>query len=176
MLIDVDELDRDPESSLINSPRISQPATTALQIALVSLLDSWNISPVSVVGHSSGEIAATYAAGALSLTYCMQLAYHRGVFAEALKDRRPDRPGAMLAIGTTPEKLRSMIHAIGSDHIVIACINGPSLVTVSRDADKICQLQSDVESEGLFNRRLKVDVAYHSPHMQRLNTGAPSTL
>lgn len=170
MLIDIDELDRDPKSSLINSPHISQPATTALQIALVSLLDSWDISPIAVIGHSSGEIAAAYAAGALSLTHCMQLAYHRGALAEALKDRRPDRPGAMLAIGATPEKLGSMIHTVGSDHIAIACINGPSLVTASGDADMISQLQSDAESEGLFNRKLKVDVAYHSPHMQDIAT------
>ena len=170
MLIDIDELDRDLKSSLINSPHISQPATTALQIALVSLLDSWGISPIAVVGHSSGEIAAAYAAGALSLTHCMQLAYHRGVLAEALKKRRPDRPGAMLAVGATPEKLGSMIHTVGSDHIAIACINGPSLVTASGDADMISQLQSDAESEGLFTRRLKVDVAYHSPHMQDIAT------
>ena len=167
---DVDELHWDPKSSLINRPFMSQIATTALQIALVSLLDSWNISPIAVVGHSSGEIAAAYAAGALSLTHCMQLAYHRGVLAEALKNRRPDRPGAMLAIGATPEKVGSMIHTIGSDHIVIACINGPSLVTASGDADMISQLQSDAESEGLFNRRLKVDVAYHSPHMLDIAT------
>lgn len=170
MLIGVDELDRDPKSSLINSPHISQPATTALQIALVSLLDSWEISPIAVVGHSSGEIAAAYATGALFLTHCMQLAYYRGVLAETLKLRHPDRPGAMLAIAATPEKLRSMIHTVGPDRIVIACINGPSLLTASGDTDVISQLQSNAEREGLFNRRLKVGVAYHSPHMQDIAT------
>lgn len=44
------------ECSRIDSPDISQPICTALQIALVKLLKSWGIKPKSVVGHSSGEI------------------------------------------------------------------------------------------------------------------------
>ena len=39
-------------------PHLSQPLCTALQIALVDLLKDFNIVPSTVVGHSSGEIAA----------------------------------------------------------------------------------------------------------------------
>lgn len=42
----------------INGPEYSQPCCTALQIALVDLLRSFGVRPVTVVGHSSGEIAA----------------------------------------------------------------------------------------------------------------------
>ena len=52
------ELEKSKEDSLIDSPSISQPACTALQIALVDLLCSWGVTAHSVVGHSSGEIAA----------------------------------------------------------------------------------------------------------------------
>lgn len=38
----------------INKAELSQPATTAIQIALVNLFMSWNIKPVVTVGHSSG--------------------------------------------------------------------------------------------------------------------------
>lgn len=53
-----DELLKPPEISDINNPAVSQPVCTALQIALVELLKSFNVSHSAVVGHSSGEIAA----------------------------------------------------------------------------------------------------------------------
>lgn len=53
-----DELLKSPEISDINNPAVSQPVCTALQIALVELLKSFNVSHSAVVGHSSGEIAA----------------------------------------------------------------------------------------------------------------------
>lgn len=54
-----------PDISQIHDAARSQPACTAIQIALVQLMSSWGISPSAVVGHSSGEIAAAYAAGIL---------------------------------------------------------------------------------------------------------------
>ena len=160
----------DSESSRIAQPFLSQPTTTAVQIALVDLLSIWGIIPNAVVGHSSGEIAAAYAAGALSLADCMLIAYRRGCFAENLKKTRPDRPGAMLAIGASPAKIRPMLQRLGSAQAVIACVNSPSLVTASGDERAIIRLQAIAEDEGLFNRRLKVDVAYHSPHMENVAT------
>ena len=71
----------------------------------------------------------------------------------------------MLAVGASPAKIKPMIKRLGSGQAVIACFNGPSLVTVSGDVDAISELQTITEEERLFNRRLKVDVAYHSPHM-----------
>ncbi|KAL8952236.1 MAG: hypothetical protein Q9222_001850 [Ikaeria aurantiellina] len=162
----IDELIKDKESSMINRPFLSQPATTAIQIALVDLLSTWNIVPSAVVGHSSGEIAAAYAAEALSLADCMLIAYHRGVLAESLRERRPERPGGMLAIGAPPGRVRPMMKRLGSAHAVIACVNAPSLVTASGDERAIARLQSVIEDESFLNRRLKVDVAYHSPHMK----------
>lgn len=166
LLIRADEILKDANVSNINRPLLSQPATTAVQIALVNLLSSWEIFPKSVVGHSSGEIAAAYASGALSLNDCMLIAYHRGVLSESLKSKRPERPGGMLAIGAPPTKVRPMIKRLGSARVAIACVNAPSLLTASGDERAILELQSAAEAENLFNRRLKVDVAYHSPHMQ----------
>ena len=161
-----DELGKDAKSSLVNRAYLSQPATTAIQIALVRLLSSWGITPSAVIGHSSGEIGAAYAASALSLEQCMLVAYHRGVLADTLPEKRPERPGGMLAIGASPAKVRPMLKRLGSSKVVIACVNAPSLVTVSGDVGAISELQTDAEEESLLNRRLKVEVAYHSPHMR----------
>ena len=166
LLTSTDELQKAAKTSEVNRPYVSQPATTAIQIALVRLLQSWRIKPKAVVGHSSGEIGAAYATGALSAQTCMLIAYERGLLAESLNAEKPERPGRMLAIGASPAKVRPMLNRLGSAQVVIACVNGPSLVTTSGDERGISRLQNIVEDESLLNRKLKVDVAYHSPHME----------
>ena len=56
----LDELMADEKASQVEEPAISQPACTALQVALVDLLADWNIHPSVVTGHSSGEIAVSH--------------------------------------------------------------------------------------------------------------------
>ena len=65
------ELSKEPKESRINEAAISQPCCTAIQLCLVDLLDAWGIRPHVVCGHSSGEIAAAYAA-AISPLECPQ--------------------------------------------------------------------------------------------------------
>lgn len=62
----VEELSKDEASSRLNDSKFGQPASTAIQVALVNLLKSWEVRPSAVIGHSSGEIAAAYAAGAIT--------------------------------------------------------------------------------------------------------------
>jgi acyl transferase domain-containing protein len=62
------ELSKDEKDSIVNLPYINQPLCTALQVALVDLLEHWAVQPYAVVGHSSGEIAAAYAFGAISIS------------------------------------------------------------------------------------------------------------
>ena len=49
------ELTQPQDRSRINEAELSQPLTTAIQIAMVDLLRSWGVLPVAVVGHSSGK-------------------------------------------------------------------------------------------------------------------------
>lgn len=66
-------------SSKVHLSHVSQPVTTALQIALVDLMKASGVMFAAVVGHSSGEIAALYAAGRLSACDAMRIAYYRSV-------------------------------------------------------------------------------------------------
>ena len=118
-----------------------------------------------MTGHSSGEIAAAFAAGALTFESCLSIAYYRGIVAAKLKDKYPNMKGAMLAVGTSQEHAASMIEELENGQVVVACINSPSSVTASGDESAIDELQSAAEKKGLFTRKLRVDVAYHSPHM-----------
>lgn len=161
----LEELSRSPEDSQLNHPLLSQAICSALQIALVDLLASWNIYPNSVTGHSSGEIAAAYACGALCMEDAMAVAYFRGIAASQLLIS-PDIKGAMIAVGMSDEAIRAYLAKITTGKAGVACINSPSSVTVSGDASAIDELTKMLKDKSVFFRRLAVDVAYHSHHME----------
>lgn len=132
-------LENDAAESEINSPILSQPTCTALQVALTDLLASWGIRPSSVVGHSSGEIGAAYAAGIYSLEGAMTLAYHRGQITSLLKKSFPSLHGTTMAVGAGLDIIKPMLKTLGS-YATVACVNSPSSVTVSGDVDAITEL------------------------------------
>ncbi|EQB53642.1 beta-ketoacyl synthase domain-containing protein [Colletotrichum gloeosporioides Cg-14] len=158
------------EGSRINEAEISQPACTAVQLGLVELLRSWGVSPMAVVGHSSGEIAAAYAAGLLSFKTALALAFFRGrstVELLAQQAENAEEGGGMLAVGadvnTADELLR---HTASVGRAGIAAINSPNSVTLSGDVAVIDAVERIANAQGIFNRRLRVNVAYHSHHME----------
>ncbi|KAG8533450.1 putative PKS/NRPS-like protein biosynthetic cluster [Bacidia gigantensis] len=164
----MDELLREAQTSRIDEASMSQPLCTALQIALVELLKSWNVTPMSVVGHSSGEIAAAYTAGMLSLEAAMQVAYYRGVSALKLEAEQ-ELPGAMMAVGMSAEELQPRLSVLKAGTATVACINSPQSVTISGDTAAIDELQLGLNEANMFNRKLRVKVAYHSHHMHRIS-------
>lgn len=164
----LEELSKDEKSSNVGAAHISQPSCTAIQLALVDLLRSWGIKPTAVAGHSSGEIGAAYAAGVLPFETCMAVAYHRGRLIPVLKERYPSLRGAMIAVGGSKEEFEPIISEIKAGEVRIACYNSPTSLTISGDEDGIDELKRVAEEKQLFNRKLFVDTAYHSHHMNLL--------
>ena len=171
----MEELIKDKATSRINESQLAQPGTTALQIALVDLLQSFGVKPRTVIGHSSGEIAAAYAAGALTRYNALKVAYHRG-FASELAAHAVPFKGAMLAVGLGEEEMSSHLSKVQEGAICIACINSPSSVTISGDVIGIEELKRRLDSLSVFNRRLLVDTAYHSHHMRAIADTYKSSL
>ncbi|KAH6632037.1 hypothetical protein F5144DRAFT_620943 [Chaetomium tenue] len=147
---------------------------TAVQIGLVDLLTELDIFPTSLVGHSSGEIAAAYAAGLLSFEDAMTAAYFRGTLTGQLlatNQRDNTSAGAMIAVGASAAAAEQHISKIGGEHgrMRVACVNSPASVTVSGDAAAVDQLAVALEAEGIFNRKLMTNgAAYHSHQMEPL--------
>jgi acyl transferase domain-containing protein/NADPH:quinone reductase-like Zn-dependent oxidoreductase len=165
----LEELQKDEDITRVNAALISQPACTAVQLALVNLLRSWGVVPSAVVGHSSGEIGAAYAAGLITFDDAMTIAYHRGRLIPILKKKYPELNGSMMAVGAGKSEIAPLLDLIppSQGEARIACINSPSSVTVSGDGDAIAELQILIEERypGTFARKLQVDTAYHSHHM-----------
>ncbi|KAI1386965.1 uncharacterized protein F4822DRAFT_438048 [Hypoxylon trugodes] len=151
----------------INDPDLSQPLCTALQVSLVELLRSFGIIPAAVIGHSSGEIAAAYTVGALSLEAACKVAYHRGRLARRLVLSTPIR-GAMMSVNLSEDKANSYLEKVGVLDIHVACINSPFNVTLSGPEASIDQLQEHLEKEDIFAKKVNTGVAYHSPAMQEI--------
>lgn len=147
-----------------------------IQIGIVDLLASWNISPTKVVGHSSGEIAAAYCTGSLTAREAMEVAYLRGTFSTALGTMEPERKGGMLAVGCSRDKAEQLISDVTAGRLTVACVNSPSNVTISGDVAGIEQLHDKLRSTSVFVARLKVDMAYHSEHMETIYPGYVQSL
>ncbi|KAE8386150.1 hypothetical protein BDV23DRAFT_187535 [Aspergillus alliaceus] len=161
------ELSKSAELSQLNKALLSQPICTAVQIGLVELLGSWNISPTSVCGHSSGEIAAAYAVGALSLEDAMKVAYFRGVVSEKLS-YNSDGKGGMMVVGLSEQGVLPFIERLKEGKVTVACVNSPSSITVAGDGAGIEELQRYLAGQEIFARRLNVSVAYHSQQMAQV--------
>ncbi|KAK2603436.1 hypothetical protein QQS21_004387 [Conoideocrella luteorostrata] len=164
------ELQKDASSSRASDAEISQPLCTAIQILLVDLLQAAGIELHAVIGHSSGEIAAAYAAGYISAEDAICIAYYRGRYS-CLARGSDGRNGSMMAVGTTYEDVEDLLgypEFIG--RACVAAVNSATSVTLSGDHDAIKELQVIFQDENKFARILKVNKAYHSSHMLAAST------
>ncbi|GKZ28425.1 type I Iterative Polyketide synthase (PKS) [Aspergillus brasiliensis] len=162
----LDELNQSEEKSRINEPRFSQVLCTVVQVALVELLQHWQVRPKAVVGHSSGEIAAAYACGAISRDAAWKIAYFRGLHSQQIAALLPNRQGAMLAVNLSQSGVQPYLDTVTDGAAVVACINSPQSVTVSGDLCAVALVERMLQRDDVWCRMLKVQMAYHSPHMK----------
>ncbi|KAI0108803.1 ketoacyl-synt-domain-containing protein [Hypoxylon sp. NC0597] len=154
----------DKVATVINEAHVAQPLCTTLQIALVDIFALWGVTPRVSVGHSSGEIAAAYAAGLISAPEAILAAFLRGRAVQAKSST-----GSMLAVGLGSKEVRRFLPPAEDPgnllKVCIACENSPNSVTLSGEVDEIARIQRLISSESIFARELKTGRAYHSPHM-----------
>ena len=165
------ELAKSEDCSLVNNSNFAQPVNTALQIALVDLLRSWNVWPEATVGHSSGEIAAAYCVGSLTKEAALKVAYLRGIVAE-LAGQLLCKPAGMLAVGMSQAAAEQEIHQLFGDtaesSVSVACINSHKSVTLSGYVEYLERLSSELERGGVFARFVKTKTPYHSRFMDQV--------
>ena len=144
-----------PSEDIVEEVNILQPAILFLQIGLFHLLKHWGIRPDVVVGNSLGEIAAAYAAAALSLKEAISVIYHRSVQQATLSGT-----GAMVAIRSDVETAK----AICKSHpdVYVAVVNSPDGVTLGGDCNQIASIINNNQDK---SKQLRVSAAYHTPYM-----------
>ncbi|KAI1205736.1 reducing type I polyketide synthase [Annulohypoxylon truncatum] len=161
----LEELSRSDTTTRVNDVEFSMPLSCAVQLALVRLLIDFGFEPTAVTGHSSGEVAAAFAAGALSLREAMACTYFRGLINSEHLAEADDISGGMMAVGLGPHEVKPYLDGVQSGKVVVACVNSQSSVTLSGDIAAIKELEALFKKEGTFARALRVQAAFHSHHM-----------
>ncbi|KAL0934958.1 polyketide synthase [Colletotrichum truncatum] len=156
----IDQMLAPKKISMINDGKISQVCCAALQVALVDVLEKYNIRPGAVLGHSSGEIAAAYACGAITQREAIIIAYYRGKVLGAIESS----VGGMAAIGLGKVEVTPHLRP----GVLIGCENSPNSVTITGDKIVLEMVVNDIKKAhpDVLARALQVDRAYHSHHMQ----------
>ncbi|MGB6516736.1 MAG: SDR family NAD(P)-dependent oxidoreductase, partial [Mycobacterium sp.] len=152
----IDVLRGAPGAPGLDRVDVVQPVLFAVMVSLAELWRSIGVRPDAVIGHSQGEIAAAYVAGALSLRDAVRVVTLRSKLLLALSGR-----GGMASLACGPEQARELLVPYG-DRISIAAINGRSAVVVSGEVAALDELVAQCTERELRARRIDVDYASHS--------------
>jgi acyl transferase domain-containing protein/NADPH-dependent curcumin reductase CurA/acyl carrier protein len=139
-----------------------QPAIFSLQVALARLWRSWGVVPDVVVGHSMGEVAAAHVAGALTLEDAARIICRRSQLL-----RRLSGQGGMAMVELTLAEAREALRGL-EDKLSVAASNSPRATVLSGEPQALSEVLERLEARHVFCRRVKVDVASHSPQMDPL--------
>ncbi|MGO9692578.1 MAG: type I polyketide synthase [Mycobacterium sp.] len=141
---------------------VVQPVLFAVMVSLAELWKSVGVTPDAVIGHSQGEIAAAYVAGALSLRDAAKVVTLRSKLLRSLAG-----PGGMLSIACSTERARELLAPYGN-RVSIAAVNGRSAVVVSGDVIALEELIGFCADLDLRTRRIDVDYASHSVEVEAI--------
>ncbi|QDT06972.1 Phenolphthiocerol synthesis polyketide synthase type I Pks15/1 [Rubripirellula lacrimiformis] len=144
----------------IDHTSFAQVAICAVQCALVDTFGHFGVVPDVVAGHSIGEIAALYAAQAISRDDALRIAAHRG----AEMGRLP-AGGTMAAILASANEVQDWIRQSKST-AVIAAMNGPGNTVIAGLADEVDRVLAIARQSDVVVRPLQVSHAFHSPLMK----------
>ncbi|MFJ9822050.1 SDR family NAD(P)-dependent oxidoreductase, partial [Streptomyces sp. NPDC101151] len=142
---------------------IVQPVLWAIMVSIAELWRAHGVRPAAVIGHSQGEIAAACVAGALSLADGARIVALRSrAIARELSGR-----GGMMSVALPETRVRDLV-ARYDGRIAVAAVNGASSVVLSGDADALDELRETIVAGGDRAKRLPVDYASHSAHVESI--------
>ncbi|MDT8912323.1 type I polyketide synthase [Amycolatopsis sp. PS_44_ISF1] len=158
-----DVLARDADDPLLARVDVVQPALWAVMVSLAAWWRSCGVRPAAVVGHSQGEVAAMCAAGGLSLTDGALIVVTRAKLVRA----KLSGAGAMISVAADADTVAKLLEP-WAGRLGIAGRNSPSSTVVSGDADAADELLAHCAGTDVRARRIAVDYASHSPHVEVL--------
>jgi len=146
---------------------VAQPALFAMQVGITEVLRSRGVEPAAVTGHSVGEVAAAWAAGALTLEQAVRVIYHRSKLQGMTKGC-----GQMTAVALGESAIVELIESLNlARALTIAGINSSDSVTVAGETSALDLLEVALGQRDLSFKRLDLDYAFHSPAMDSLEAG-----
>ncbi|KAM9971204.1 hypothetical protein ACTFIW_011180 [Dictyostelium discoideum] len=151
---------RDDDTTSVHDPTISQPAVCMLSVALFELYKHWGVNPSFILGHSLGEISASYCSGMIDLdTFCYIL-YHRSI-----AQIKTHGNGRMLSINISDEQFKSM-YSQKYTQIEIACYNSPQSIVVAGNESILNEISKELKEKGIFTAMLGSLSSFHTSSQQ----------
>lgn len=144
----------------------AQPALFALQVGITQVLNAHGIHPVAVLGHSVGEVAAAWAAGALSLADAVKVIFYRSYHQASTQGL-----GGMTAVTMSAEDLHLLLAELALSQVYLAGINSPRGVTLAGAEAELSLVEQALTARNISFRRLELDYPFHSPAMDALQYG-----
>ncbi|MBA2811145.1 SDR family NAD(P)-dependent oxidoreductase [Streptomyces sp. KM273126] len=151
-----------PDPARFSRTEVAQPALFAVQVGLAALLRANGVRPAAVLGHSVGEVAAAYVAGALTLAQAAHVIAERSSAQAATAGT-----GRMAAVGL-PEQAARDVLAPYDGALELAAVNSDRDVTVAGDPRALAALGAELSARDVFFRELDLDHAFHSRAMDPL--------
>ncbi|WP_455752451.1 type I polyketide synthase [Streptomyces albogriseolus] len=159
----VDVLRGEAEPGVLERVDVLQPASFAVMVGLAAVWQSVGVEPDAVVGHSQGEIAAACVSGALTLEDAARVVALRSqAIAEQLAGR-----GGMASVALNEAEAVARLER-WADRVEVAAVNGPSSVVIAGDAEALDEALDTLEDQGVRVRRIAVDYASHTRHVERI--------
>ncbi|MDI5962395.1 type I polyketide synthase [Streptomyces sp. SL54] len=150
------------EGGVFDRVDVVQPVLWAVMVSLSAVWESFGVVPDVVVGHSQGEIAAACVAGGLSLEDAAMVVALRSRAIRVIAGR-----GGMLSVALGADVVGERLEG-WSDRVSVAAVNGPSSVVLSGDDAALEEIASLWAGEGVRVRRVPVDYASHSAHVEEI--------
>ncbi|WP_030293807.1 type I polyketide synthase [Streptomyces katrae] len=167
----IDVLRGETEPELLERVDVLQPASFAVMVGLAAVWASAGVRPDAVLGHSQGEIAAACVAGALSLEDAARVVTLRSrAIAEELAGR-----GGMASVALNVDDAVAWLEP-WADRIEVAAVNGPTSVVIAGDAEALDEALDALAGEGVRARRIAVDYASHTRHVEAIRDTLAETL
>ncbi|WP_371409293.1 SDR family NAD(P)-dependent oxidoreductase [Micromonospora zamorensis] len=157
----IDVLRGDPAAPSVDRVDVVQPALFAMMVALSQLWRHHGVRPDAVVGHSQGEIAAAHIAGALTLSDAARIVALRSQAITSIAGT-----GGMVSVPKPADQVEPDLARHPDLHI--AAINGPGTTVVAGAAASLEALLADYHDQDVRARRIDVDYASHTPHIEAL--------
>lgn len=152
----IEEMVEKADTGRLDDTQIAQPLLFAVQVGLVESLRARGLLFGAVVGHSVGEVAAAWTAGALSLEQAVRV-----ILGRSDAQGRTRGQGGMAAVALSVEKADALVEMFGG-RIEVAAINSPKAVTLSGEAAALQELGDMLKVEGVPYRPLDLDYAFHN--------------
>lgn len=143
---------------------VCQPMIFAIQIGVTAVLRSMGIKADAVAGHSVGEVAAAWAAGALSTPQAIKV-----IHARSLAQGKTFGMGKMAAVALSAGEAAEIIADMGLEGTLeVAAANSPANCTISGDTEALRAFQERIKKKNIFFRMLDLEYAFHSRHMEKV--------